>query len=392
MQRRFALQYKADEHRRLIGGKETIIHCHHYNARLQHTIEQVTEIDGAKIIRDSAEAVFAEHVANVIEEGTDDQDARIEVMAALYAHLGFGRLDVSRARDGIVTADQSHYVEGWRAGFAETKRKACTFTEGYLQGGLRAATGKNVAVREHKCLNAGDDRCEFRVEARSESPVDNVKQSFRFEPDELGVGKGEPSNVDEQAIIDALVQMPFMGTDEGLIPAFGVYLALTPADFYNLMCIQFVEQMRAKGLFRTAQRLLTFAGETCAMNTFRGIMASAEWDALIAPMVKQKRDNLFGLIALSNGFGWGNWRVTAHQPAETLTIESLNGYEAIGYREYRGVCDSPQCFMLCGVSAGMMELIYGDGTIEERFGTYLSDEGGCICVDAPRCRFEVEAT
>lgn len=391
MQGRFALQYKVDEHRRLIGGKETIIHCHHYNARLQHTIEQVTEVDGAKIIRDAAEAVFAEHVANVIDEA-DDEATRMRVLAALYAHLGFGRLDVSRAQQGIVTADQSHYVEGWRAGFAETRRCACTFTEGYLQGGLRAATGRNVTVRERKCLNAGDDYCELTVEDRSEPPVENHKQPFRLEPDELGVGPGLPSNVDEHAIIDALVQMPFMGSEEGLIPAFGVYLALTPADFYNRMCIQFVEQMRAKGLFHMARRLLTFAGETCAMNTFRGIMASAEWDALIAPMVVHKQDNLFGLIALSNGFGWGNWRVTAHQPAETLTVESLNGYEALGYREHRGPCDSPQCFMLCGVAAGMMELIYGDGTVEERFGTYLSEESRCICASAPHCRFDVEAT
>ena len=389
MQRRFALQYKADEHRRLIGGKETIIHCHHYNARLQHTIEQVTEIDGARIIRDCAEAVFAEHVANVIEP-TDDEDARLRVMAELYAHLGFGRLDVASVAHGIVTADQSHYVEGWRSGFAETKRRACTFTEGYLQGGLRAATGQNVAVREHRCLNAGDERCEFHVEARREPPVENRKQPFRFQP--RPGGERVRSNVDEQAIIDALVQMPIMGSAEGLIPAFGVYLALTPADFYNLMCIQFVEQMRAKGLFRTARRLLAFAGETCAMNTFRGIMTSAEWEALIAPMIQQKQDNLFGLVALSNGFGWGDWRVTAHQPGETLTIESLNGYEAIGYREYRGACDSPQCFMLCGVAAGMMELVYGHGTIEERFGTYLSDEVGCICADASRCRFDVQAS
>ena len=45
------LDYKAAEHRRLIGGKETIIHCHHYNARLQHTIEQVTEVDGGVRVR-----------------------------------------------------------------------------------------------------------------------------------------------------------------------------------------------------------------------------------------------------------------------------------------------------------------------------------------------------
>jgi hypothetical protein len=391
MHDRFALKYKADEHRRLIGGKETIVHCHHYNARLQHTIEQVTEIDGAKIIRDSAEVVFAEHLANVIEPG-DDAETRLRLVAELYAHLGFGRLDVSRSGHGIVTADQSHYVEGWRAGFAETKRKACTFTEGYLQGALRAATGQLVAVREHKCLNAGDDRCEFQVQARSEPPIEHAKRPIDFAPEVLPADRAQASNVDEQAVIDALVAMPIMGSAEGLIPAFGVYLALTPADFYNLMCIQFVEQMRAKGLFRTAQRLLTFAGETCAMNTFRGIMASAEWEALIAPMIKEKQDVLYGLVALSNGFGWGNWRITDHQPAETLTIEALNGYEAIGYREYRGAGESPQCFMLCGVSAGLMELVYGDGTVEERFGTYLSEEESCICAQASRCRFHVEAT
>ncbi|MCX4245896.1 V4R domain-containing protein [Paraliomyxa miuraensis] len=388
MRERFALQYKADEHRRMIGGKETIIHCHHYNARLQHTIEHVTDVDGAKIIRDSAEAVFAEHVANVLEEG-DDEATRLAAVGALYAHLGFGRLELSRAAEGVVTSDQSHYVEGWQAGFSETQRKACTFTEGYLQGALAAALGRPFSVREHKCMNAGDDRCEFTVDARHEPVLRNDKRPSDFHP-KAADGHGEHGNIDEQAIIDALVQMPFMGSDEGLIPAFGVYLALTPADFYNLMCIQFVEQMRAKGLFRTAQRLLTFAGETCAMNTFRGIMASAEWDALIAPMIQHKEDALYGLMALSNGFGWGNWRVTEHRPAETLTIESLNGYEAIGHREYRGSCDDPQCFMLCGVSAGMMELVYGEGLLEDRFGTFLSEENQCICTDAPCCHFEVE--
>lgn len=391
MQDRFALEYKAAEHRRLIGGKETIIHCHHYNARIQHTIEQVTEVDGAKIIRDSAEAVFAEHVANVIRP-TDDEALRLRVAAGLYAHLGFGRLDLSQLREGLVTADRSHYAEGWRAGFAETKRCACTFTEGYLQGALAAATGRRTTVREERCINAGDPRCELRVQERSEPLVTYVKHPSDFHPDPVGAARGEQSNIDEQAIIDALVQLPFVGTNEGLIPAFGVYLALTPADFYNLMCIQFVEQMRAKGLFRTARRLLTFAGETCAMNTFRGIMASAEWEALIAPMVKHKRDDLFGLVALSNGFGWGNWRIVEHQPAESLAIESLNGYEAIGYREYRGRCDSPQCFMLCGVAAGMMELVYGEGLIEERFGAYLSEESRCICTGQESCRFDVEAT
>ena len=36
LQQRFQLNYEADSYRRLIGSKEVVIHCHHYNARLQN--------------------------------------------------------------------------------------------------------------------------------------------------------------------------------------------------------------------------------------------------------------------------------------------------------------------------------------------------------------------
>jgi len=54
--------------------------------------------------------------------------------------------------------------------------------------------------------------------------------------------------------------MPFYGNNKGLIPAFNVYLANTPADFYNLICIRFMESMKKQGLFNTAKNLLLFAG------------------------------------------------------------------------------------------------------------------------------------
>ena len=46
--------------------------------------------------------------------------------------------------------------------------------------------------------------------------------------------------------------------------------------------------------------------------------------------------------------------------------------------------------MLTGVAAGVMELVYGEGTIEERFGTFASREQRCISRGDSSCNFNVE--
>jgi predicted hydrocarbon binding protein len=388
-QERFKLSYDAATYRRLIAGKEVIIHCHHYNSRIQNTIEGAAKVDGKKIISSSAEAVFAGQLKGALRE-SDDKSTRWKLASALYAHLGYGMLDFSRAQEGTVTASSSHFVEGWNAGFPGRTAPVCSFTEGYIQGALHAITGESVYAREQECMVSGAPQCTFRISSDRTEPVfRNEKQAFDFKP-RAAEGFVHSPNIDERKIIDALVQMPVFGNQEGLIPAFGVYLANTPADFYNLVCIRFIEEMTKHNLFAVAKKLLTYDAETCGMNTFRGIMSSAEWDGLVEPMIKEPADRLHGIIAISNGLGWGNWHVREHVPGSVVKLESLNGYEALGYREYRGKSESSRCFMLTGVAAGIMELVYGDGAIEERFGTFQSAEGQCVCQGDPSCSFSVK--
>ncbi len=387
---RFALQYDSDAHRRLVGGKEVIIHCHHYNARLQNTIEGPSRIDGRRIIVDAAETVFYEHARQVFEAG-DSEAERWAAVAGLYAHLGFGKLDFSRIAEGEVKAPKSHYVEGWATGFRERNEPVCSFTTGYLQGVIAAVTGRAVTVGEVACANCGAEACRFQVSVRETPPLDHEKASHAFVA-KREVSKPAASNVDGDAIQNAIVAMPIHGNQDGLIPAFGVYLANTPADYYNLVSVRFLEAMRAIGEGEAAKQLLLHAGETCALNTFRGIMASPEWDGLIAPMIREKPDELFALVALSNAFGWGNWGITEHDPEESVQLESLNGYEAFGALEYGAACSDPQCYMLTGVATGMMELVYSTGIIDDRFGTFAGEEGRCIAVHhGGRCEFSVEA-
>jgi len=387
---RFALKYQEVEHRRVIAGAQVIIHCHHYNSRIQNTIESAQGIDGKQIIVDSAEAACFAPIQESLQ-ADDDDAAKWAAAVELYAHLGFGHFDVSELASDVITATSSHYVEGWATGFKQHDGPVCSFAEGYLQAAIAAVTGDVVSVKEVACMNSGAERCRFEVDrSRTTARVENAKKSFSFTPKDSGYDS-ELSNINENAIIDALVGMPIYGNEQGLIPAFGVYLANTPADYYNLVNIRFLKEMTAIGKFSAAKQLLLNAGETCAMNTFRGIMESPEWAGLVAPMLKDEQDTLFALVSLSNGFGWGNWYVTEHEAEESLCIESINGYEAYGGMEYGDPCEHGQCFMLAGVAAGMMELVYSEGSIADRFGTFDSEEQSCISNRGGCCSFSVEA-
>ena len=198
--------------------------------------------------------------------------------------------------------------------------------------------------------------------------------------------------MDEDAIQAALVGMSTNGNADGLIPAFNVYLANVPADYYNLVTIRFIEAMDAQDLGDVARQQLANAGEYCALSTFRGIRDSAEWEALIAPMVHDLEDELFAVIAVSNGLGWGNWHVTRLVPGALLELQTCNSYESTGFRELRGISrEQPQCFMLAGVSAGVFGLFYGDGSLDERFGAGESKEVSCMCAGDDHCHFVASA-
>ena len=384
---RFRLHYNAASYRRLIAGTEVILHCHHYNSRLQNTVEGASQIDGKAIIARAAEAAFAAQLAGACRPG-DDEATRWSVAQHLYAHLGYGWFE--RSGDGV-RATASHFVEGWNAAFGGRTTPLCTFTEGYLQAAHHAATGELVQVVERTCMITGAPACTFElVRGRTAPLATHAKQQVAFSPRPLPALPA--SGIDGKAIIDALVAMPIHGNTEGLIPAFGVYLASTPADFYNCVCIDFVDEMTRVGLGTQARKLLVYDAETCSMNTFRGIMSSPEWEGLVAPMVKEPDDNLFGVVAVSNALGWGNWHVTSHQSGVAARIESFQGYEALGYREHRGTAHETECLMLTGVAAGIMELIYSKGSIDERFGTFHSIEQQCIATDRGTCVFAVEQT
>lgn len=383
----YNMRYNYDAHRRVIGGHEVAIHCHHYSARLQRTLESSKQVPGKQLFLQAAEYVFARYLPHFFQPEQTIRD-KWKIAESLYAHLGYGKLYLDEIEQGIVRTTTSHFVEGWRAGFGERVEPMCSFTEGFLQGIIHAITGDTVYVHEEQCKVSGHPCCLFRVDEQRVAPLAHFEKhpiDFTQKISEHAVF----SNIDETTTIQSFAEMPIHGNDDGLIPVFGVYLSHTPVDFFNLVCILFIENMRQKNLFGAAKRLLVDTAENCAVNTFGGFMNSQEWQQLVVPQIKDAQDSLFGIIALINALGWGNLRVLELDIGERLVLESLNGYEALGFKSFRDLGSHPQCFMMLGVATGIMELLYSEGTYQEKFGTFVAKETQCIACGAESCIFEV---
>lgn len=388
----FATEIDNSRSRRLVAGTSVVLHCHHYNSRLQRAIEGAAGVDGRGIWMASAERSWAGTLARALD-GVDGDRARWERALELYRYLGFGRLEVP---DGVVPDSRvhgvaSHFVEGWSAREPERKEPVCSFAAAFLQAAAWRALGRSVAVEETSCQQGGAPACEFRLRERVGAPLAPLGEPEETAPEavELPAGTVRPA-VDELGIIDAVSALPIAGDDRGLVPAFNVFLASMPTDFYNHVSVTFLSAMQGSGFGSLGRRMLVQVAEICGLNTFAGIRSSAEWDALVAPMCGSAEDEMIGLVAVSNALGWGSWRVVELAAGERMRVVSGNGYEASGQLELAGRSDHPCCVMLTGVSAGLMDLVYGVGSVRERVGQFAAREVRCRSMGAPTCDFIAE--
>ena len=174
----------------------------------------------------------------------------------------------------------------------------------------------------------------------------------------------ETTNIDERAVVSAVSGLGIAGNEEGLIPAFGLYLTRHMADYYNRISFATARRMaQTPELEDDARSLLVEAGHVCAFNTFGGSMMSAEWAAVVAPMVKTREDWIRGMVAVVNAFGWGHWKVADLQPDQSLTMHIKDSYEATGWTRDYPKSEAPRCYLAAGGVAGLMNLLYvGDIT------------------------------
>jgi predicted hydrocarbon binding protein len=191
--------------------------------------------------------------------------------------------------------------------------------------------------------------------------------------------------IDGTKIIHAVMEGSRIRDAKGVIPIFGVYLSVFSVQYYNRLSFDFEKKM-GKRREKEAERLLIEAAQECGYATFQGIRNSWEWEELVGPMLKSKEDQIHGFMAVSVAFGWGDMKVEHLVPNDRLIIRVSDSYEATGYLSHYGMSSSGKCYMLRGVTAAFMDLLYGDDYPDGCF-TFLAEEPRCRAKGDQHCEF-----
>ena len=352
-------------------GKSVVFHCNHYNRSLQQTIEDADYLDFDKIlVKASAEIIF-EQLTGYFSKNTGlNVKEKLAFASEIFRHSGFGLLDFSFINEngGKIISKISHYGTSLKLNFGHRTKSGEYFDKGFILGTLSAIKGTlsgkyfsdDLEIIQNKSISLNDDFSEYEISLEN-STIKKQFENFVSIP-----SRKIETTVDEDMIVGAVSQLPLIGNEEGLIPAFGVYLTRMYADYYNKISFRFEEEMKKEtGTYDLSKDLLIEAGHICAFYTFGGIMSSDEWYALIKPMFKTKEDWIHGMISVVNCLGWGVWRVEELIPNEKLVIRAYQDYESLGYLEWFGKADHPISYLLTGGCTGLMSLLY-DGDITQK--------------------------
>ena len=191
--------------------------------------------------------------------------------------------------------------------------------------------------------------------------------------------------IDVSKIIHAVMEGSRIRESKGIIPLFGVYLSLFSVNYYNRLSFDFEIKM-GQQREAEAKNLLIEAAQECGYATFQGIRDSWEWEQVVAPMVENKEDQIFGFVAVAVAFGWGDLSVVELDQGEKLVMRASDSYEARGYLEQYGLAKSEKCYMLQGVTAAFMDLVYG-GDYPDSCFTFAAQESHCRAKGDPYCEF-----
>lgn len=358
-----------------IYGQWMLLHCNHYNRFLQQTIEDPDYVDSEKIfLQAAAETVYLQFSECFKKNQNLSFGEKLDLAARIFKFAGFGILDFSGVSEkgGRIVQKSSHFGLAVKLNLAKRERPAESFDRGFVAGVL-CAIGESskesiyrdgFGLNQTKSISLGDDDCEYEIVANPKNAwLENLKPKKLPSFMEIPPRKATTS-VNEDLIVGALSGMEIAGNDDGLIPAFGVYLTRMYADYYNKISFQFERELSAvPGGIGLANSLLIEAGHICGFNTMGGIMKSDEWKGLVLPMIKTKEDWMHGIVACINAIGWGIWRIEELIPEEKLVMRIYEGYESIGHLKWFGRAGHPIDYLATGVSAALMNLLYhGDIT------------------------------
>lgn len=350
------------------AGAPAVYHCHHFNLFLDQTIDDALGPKaGAELRFTAAREAAHDLIAGVCaREGADMPVERIELASKIFAAMGHGKLSFAAdARGGEVHGDHLHYGFAWREKYGHTVRRrtpADAFAAGYAAAAVEVAYDlprESMGATEGECVALRAPRCELTLAPGPQATIGprvleaecraNVRPTF--------TGLGE----DHIAAVAAGLRdftAGVAGDDRGLVQAFGVFVTMHLAGYYNRISFDTLRRVEAKApkSVGVLEALLRESGHVCVFNTFGGILLSPEWEGLVGPLTGDPAHIVEGCLAIGRALGFGHWTLQELVPGQRLVMRTPSSYESAYYLARHGKTERPSEYFFQGAALAIAEL------------------------------------
>lgn len=375
MSSNFALKdhraYAAEHDLMFLAGAPVVYHCHHFNLFLDQTIDDAVGSKDGQLLRIAAAHEFARDLIEraVTRVRADTPAERIQVAQQIFKAMGHGTLSMQTdASGGTARGAFTHYGYTWKEKYGSVVRRrlgadamAAGFVAAATEVAYDLAPGSLVAS-ETSCIALKHDHCDFSL-TRADKPatfgaiVGPEEHRSVAQPPVAGLFE------DKVAAIAAGLRdftAGVSGDERGLVQAFGVFVTMHLAGYYNRISYDAVRSIetRAPALVGDVEGLLRESGHVCVFNTFGGILLSPEWDGMVGAPGEDPTDVIVGCTAIARALGFGHWYVHEYDPRKQLVIRATSTYESGFYHTRFGRSDRPREYFLQGAVLAFMQLAH----------------------------------
>lgn len=356
--------YKFDEQHNYfeVGGEAMIFHCHHYLTNLQRTILDAKYLDSRLFLIGSAADSLYYQLSNLCANLSVDESKK--VAEDIYKTFGYGLINLSSMDENGITLNtkKSFFSKTWLLKFGAADVPVDFYTTGFLAAAYAVIYKKSLSQ-----INAVQSACMACGAEQNTHIITLGECNFAIYPPKQPVVFSEAPKIPigwehEETVTNAFLgaHATFVGNEEGLIHAFGVYIVRNQSDYVNRLQFEFVKAMsELTGDYGVtlAGELLMEAGHACGFFTYGGVMTSAEWEAVVKPLVKTKEDWIKGLLSLINTMGWG-YHTIVELSEEKAIFRNYNDFEDLSYIRMYGKSEYPIHWANSGGFTGLMQLVY----------------------------------
>lgn len=351
-----------------LGDAPTVYHCHHFNLFLDQTIDDALGAEAGTRLRTVAARDASHHLLSALVKQLDlvTPAERLEMAAILFAAMGHGKLELlTGANGGTGRGSWLHYGFAWHEKYGATVRRrfpADAMAAGFTAAATEVAYGlprESMDCTEHQCLAMRAPHCEFSLKPGVSEPPQT----------DVGV---EQARATLQASFDGLHEERIAtiakglrdfaggvaGDERGLVEAFGVFVTLHLASYYNRVSYDAWNHVRerAPSSLPVFEALLRESGHVCVFNTFGGILLSPEWEGMVGPLTGDATEIVTGCAAIGRALGFGHWALQELDPGKRLVLRTPSTYESTYWQVREARATQGMCFFLQGAALAIMQL------------------------------------